>query len=99
LAVIIGFALFGSGASIGQRLVHLKPVPNARTGRFGLLLRAIATQGVALVLWSWVPSGELWAVLLLLVAVVWVLFRPRGLSLTITGCQLADARPPQVDAA
>jgi len=91
--LILLFCLTGSGASIGQRLVYLKPVPTRRHPRVWLFLRAMVTQGVGLGLWLSSHSG--WALAWILVAVVWVLFRPRGLSFIVTGCELADSRPAE----
>ena len=82
-------ALIGSGASIGQRLVYLKPVARYRAL---LLLRVLVTQGVAVALLFWVPGGALYGVLWLVVAVVFVLFRVRGFSFTLASCDLVDAR-------
>jgi len=93
LAVPVGAALIGSGASLGQRLVYLKPQPRRKPARLYLVLRVLATQGVAVALLFWVPSGALWGVLLLVVAVMWVLFRVRGLSFVVTACDLVDSRP------
>ena len=107
-ALIVVFSLVGSGASIGQRLVYLKPqlkpsyhrlflkpVTKRAHPRLVLFLRAMATQGLALALWLTSHPGL--AVLWLLVAVVWVLFLPRGLSFQLTHCDLVDARPAEPD--
>jgi len=92
-AVLVIASLVGSGASIGQRLVYLKPV-GKRPGR---VLRALVTQGVAVALLFWVPGGAFYAVLWLAAAVIFVIFRVRGLSFTLTGCDLADARSQDPD--
>ena len=98
-ALVIGFALIGSGASIGQRLVYLKPLPTRPHPRLWLLLRALMTQGVALAVWLWAPAGDWLALVWLMLAVIWVLFRTCGLSFTLAGCDLVDARPaPPVEA-
>jgi len=89
--LVLVFSLVGSGASIGQRLVYLKPQPTRSHPRFWLFLRAMATQGVCLGLWFSSHSGL--ATLWLFVAVIWVLFRPRGLSFQLAGCDLVDSRP------
>jgi len=91
-AVVVGFALFGSGASLGQRMVYLKPVPTRGHARVWLLVRALVVQGVGLALVLWTSSLGLVGFAWLVLAVVWVVFRPRGLSFTIAGCQIADAR-------
>lgn len=93
-ALILVCALFGSGASLGQRLVYLKPVATRRPQRLWLVVRALVVQGAALALVSWGSGlfgliGLMWLAL----AVVWVLFAPRGLSCTLAGCQMVDARP------
>ena len=92
-AVVVGFALFGSGASLGQRMVYLKPVPTRSHARVWLLVRALVVQGLGLALVLWTSSLGLLGAAWLCLAVVWVAFRPRGLSFTITGCEIADARP------
>jgi len=89
-ALVVVCSLIGSGASIGQRLVYLKPLPTRSHPRFWLFLRAMVTQGVALGLWFSSQTGL--AVLWLFVALIWVLFRPRGLSFQVTGCDLVDSR-------
>jgi len=91
LAVVVIASLNGSGASVGQRLVYLKPAC-ARRGRGFLVLRALITQGVAVALLFWVPGGGFYGVLWLMVALIFVIFRVRGLSFTLTGCDLVDAR-------
>jgi len=91
-AVVVVFALFGSGASLGQRMVYLKPVPTRNHPRVWLLVRALVVQGVVLALVLWTSSLGLIGFAWLALAVVWVAFRPRGLSFTITGCEIADAR-------
>jgi len=91
--MIVVCACVGSGASLGQRLVDLKPVARRHPARFWLVVRALIVQGVAVgfILWG----GGLFSVTWLLLAVVWVLFTPRGLSCTIAGCDMVDARPLQ----
>jgi len=89
--LVLVFSLVGSGASIGQRLVYLKPLPTRKHPRFWLFLRAMVTQGVCLGLWF--SSHTSLAMLWLFVALVWVLFRPRGLSFQLAGCDLVDSRP------
>ena len=92
-ALVVVCSLVGSGASIGQRLVYLKPVPTRSHPRFWLFVRAMVTQGVCLGLWFANQTGL--ATLWLFVAVIWVLFRPRGLSFQLAGCDLADSRPAE----
>jgi len=91
-AVVVVFALTCSGASLGQRLVYLKPIPTRSHPRVWLLLRALVVQGVTLALVLWTSSLGLLGAAWLALAIIWVAFRPRGLSFTITGCQIADAR-------
>jgi len=91
-ALVLLFALVGSGASLGQRMVYLKPVPLRRRPRAWLLVRAMAVQGVALALMLWTSSLGLFGVAWLGLAVVWVVFSPRGLSYALAGCQIVDAR-------
>jgi len=91
-AVVVGFALTGSGASLGQRMVYLKPVPTRRHPRAWLLVRALVVQGVVLALVLWASSLGLFGAAWLVLALIWVLFSPRGLSFTIAGCKIADAR-------
>jgi len=92
LVLVLLPALIGSGASMGQRLVYLKPVPGRPNPRLWLVVRALVVAGVALVLLFWGAHWLAWA--WLITAVVWVLPRPRGLSLTVAGCQLVDTRVP-----
>ena len=92
-ALVLVFSLVGSGASIGQRLVYLKPQPTRSHPRLWLFLRAMVTQGVCLGLYFSSQTGP--AMLWLFISVVWVLFRPRGLSFAVTGCELVDSRPSQ----
>jgi len=92
VGLVILFSLIGDGASPGQHLVYLKPQPRLRPARLWRLLRALSVQAVALVLLFWVPAAAGYALLWLLVDVIWVLFRPAGLSFTLTRCDLVDAR-------
>jgi hypothetical protein len=104
-ALIFLPALFGSGASLGQRTVYLRPVP--RNGsRARLVLRAFIVQGLfmATMMLPDAPSGwPEWANLLINavytvgwlvvpVSLVWVLFDPTGFSCRLSGCQLEDSR-------
>ncbi|MCL2491091.1 MAG: VanZ family protein [Propionibacteriaceae bacterium] len=91
-AVVVVFALVGSGASLGQRLVYLQPVSTRPRPRFWLLVRALVVQGVALALVLGTSSLSLFGVAWLGLAVIWVAFQPRGLSFALTGCQIVDAR-------
>jgi glycopeptide antibiotics resistance protein len=95
-------ALLGSGASLGQRTVYLKPVAK-NDSRIRLVLRALVVQGLS-VLVLLLPNSESEPARLILgfvatvgffavpVSLVWVLFDPIGLSCRITGCQMVDSR-------
>jgi len=89
--LVLVFSLTGSGASIGQRLVYLKPQPTRSHPRLWLFLRAMVTQGIGLGLLFSSNTGL--ATGWILLALIWVLFSPRGLSFQLTGCDLADSRP------
>jgi len=91
-AVVVVFALVGSGASLGQRLVYLKPVPARKHARIWLLVRALVVQGVVLALVLGTSSLGLFGVAWLGLAVIWVVFQRRGLSYALAGCQIVDAR-------
>lgn len=97
LLLLVVFALRGSGASLGQRLVYLEPVPSRPRARLWLVARALVVQGVALavVFWAAPLTGVAWA--WLAVAVVWTLFRPDGLSCALTGCKMVDVRASGTD--
>ncbi|MDR2895278.1 MAG: VanZ family protein [Propionibacteriaceae bacterium] len=98
LLVVIVPALFGDGASIGQRIVYLRPRPRRRPPRLWLVWRAMSVEGLALISVIWLPNGWLWAGLWLLTACIWVLVTPRGLSFTLAQCDLVDARGEQLEA-
>lgn len=93
MAIVVGPALLGSGASLGQRTVYLTPAPRANA-RWRLLLRALTVQGA-------IPTGVFLGFPTALLAPLWaaaavgsVLIDPRGLSCALTGCTLRDARAP-----
>lgn len=89
MVVVLWPALVGSGASLGQRTVRLRPQPAPR-GQ--LVLRALAVQG-AMQTAMLLPNG-LWGIgfLLPLAAVVAVFADPRGLSYLLTGLDIIDER-------
>jgi glycopeptide antibiotics resistance protein len=95
LVLVLVFSLVGSGASVGQRLVYLKPAPRRSGRRFWLLVRAVSVQGLLLALLFWIPHGGWFALVWFLTAVIWGLVSPRGLSFTLAGCEIVDSRPPQ----
>ncbi|RLP10101.1 VanZ family protein [Propionibacterium australiense] len=86
LAAIVVPALVGSGASLGQRTVYLRPAPASR-GR--LVARAMVVGGAQCLTSTPLPvMASLWAI----VAVLSVWFDTRGISGLITGCRIVDAR-------
>src|SRR5699024_2671555 len=106
LIVFTAPALFGSGASLGQRLVWLRPVTagGALPGHGRLLARAWATGGLWLALLAASGAPELsapvatrldqTAALVGLASVLAVVGRThRGLSGMVTGLHVVDARP------
>ncbi|WP_448852079.1 VanZ family protein [Corynebacterium sp. 335C] len=94
LALIVGAAAIGAGGSVGQRAVHLRPVPGrpGALGRAALVLRALAGQGVAVALVAlglpWALAGLAWAA----VCAASVLGRVEGLTGVVAGCRMRDAR-------
>ncbi|MDR0435493.1 MAG: VanZ family protein [Propionibacteriaceae bacterium] len=95
---ILLLALTGSGASLGQRIVYLKPVPLGGA-RWRLVLRAGCVQGLGLGLLLFPGGTGNWSFALIGLAIISVVFTPRGLSCLISGCVMADARgdmtPPE----
>ncbi|WP_296137103.1 VanZ family protein [uncultured Tessaracoccus sp.] len=96
MVVVLWPALAGSGASLGQRSVRLRPEPASR-GR--LVLRALSVQGVlltgTLVPWAVPRVGPFLpgvGLLLPTAAVVAALVDPRGLSFLLTGLAIVDER-------
>lgn len=89
--LIVFPVLFGTGASLGQRTVYLRPVAR-RGARWRLLLRAVAVQGTACWLPLVAPVGGLFSLLWLFAALVVTLVDVRGLSGIISGCTMIDAR-------
>ncbi|WP_276696465.1 VanZ family protein [Propionibacterium acidifaciens] len=86
LGVIVVPALVGSGASLGQRTVYLRPAPAARPR---LVARAMAVGGLQCLLTVPLPAlACLWAT----AAVVAALVDVRGMSGLLTGCRFVDAR-------
>lgn len=96
VAVTVALAVLptlrGSRASLGQRIVYLRPVPVRRDRPFPLvtpgLLRGVAVVGIFA---GPFPVAAL-AVLWLVADVLWVLRDPRGLSGVVSGHDVADAR-------
>lgn len=88
-------ALVSTGASLGQRTVYLRPAePDA--SRWKCLLRAASVQGaVPTMLYLGFPWALL-APLLALVALLWALPDPRGLSYRLTGLRIVDSREPSL---
>lgn len=89
--LIIPFALFGTGASLGQRTVYLRPVARD-AARWRLLLRALTVQGTVCWLPLVNPVGAMFSLLWLFAALVVALIDVRGLSGVISGCIVVDAR-------
>lgn len=90
LTVIIP-ALTGNGASLGQRTVHLVPIPKGGSW-LRRLARALLVQGAVLTgLYLGFPTAFL-TPLLILAAIGSVLIHPKGLSCALSGCDLQDAR-------
>lgn len=100
-ALVMVPALGGTGASLGQRTVYLRPAA-ASLGRLRSLLRALLGQGVVVALLA-VAAGVFASPLRACVALaaagawlalefVWVVCDPRGLSYRLSGCRLVDSR-------
>lgn len=92
-AVIVALlpALVGTGASWGQRSVYLRP-DGPRTSRLRCLLRAASVQvAVPTMLYLRFPWFLL-APLLALLAFLWAVPDPRGLSYRVAGLGITDAR-------
>lgn len=85
--VIIAVPAFvGSGASLGQRTVYLRPAP---ASRLRLVARAMVVGGAMCLVSNLLPvMTSLWTIAA--VASVW--FDTRGISGLITGCRIIDAR-------
>lgn len=87
-------AAAGNGASVGQRTVHLRPVPprGGAVGRAALLLRALAGMGVITTLIAagtpWAFLGAAWA----LVCGISATMRVEGVTGVVSGCRMRDAR-------
>jgi glycopeptide antibiotics resistance protein len=101
LLLVLVPAFVGSGASLGQRTVHLKPVAPGGS-RTRLVLRAVLVQGALVTLSGLSNIVERLSdvvspvvVLLVFVSMLWVVFTPRGFSFLLTGCRIEDSR--QVD--
>ena len=97
LLVGLAPAVIGTGASLGQRTVYLRPTAgHAAPVRF--LFRAACVQGVVPTL---LFAGFPWALLgpvLAAIAVISVAVDSRGLSCRLAGLDIADVREPGVDA-
>lgn len=89
-------SLVGSGGSLGQRVVHLRPQP--LPGRGGWLrpatLRGLALVGVCSLHPLWTLAGIGW----LVVDTAWVVRDPRGLSGVLTGYDVVDSRRARAEA-
>lgn len=84
-------AVLTGGASLGQRTVYLTPRPR-NAARWRLIVRALVVQGSAAVL---LFNGFPWALLIPVwggIALLSACINARGLSCTITGCGIGDAR-------
>lgn len=86
-------ALLTNGGSLGQRTVYLAPDPR-NMARWRLIARALVIQGTSAGLlfngFPWVLLVPFWGVVALLSVCIGV----RGLSCTLTGCDIRDARAP-----
>lgn len=84
-------ALVGTGASLGQRTVYLRP-DGPCTSRLRYLLRAASVQGAVPTMlylgFPWFLLAPLWVLL----ALLWAMLDSRGLSHRIAGLGIADAR-------
>lgn len=101
-AVLLGVvpSLVGGGSSLGQRIVHLRPVPvPGRRSGLRLLhpatLRGLAIVGICSLDLVWTLAGLAW----LAADVLWVIRDPRGLSCVVTGHDLVDTRATAVNRA
>lgn len=86
-------AMITDGGSLGQRSVYLAPVPR-NAARPRLIARSLITQGSSAMLLSggfpWVLLIPIWGS----VALLSICISARGLSYTVTGCDIRDARTP-----
>ena len=89
LLVAIPPALSPSGASLGQRIVFLRPVARHR---WQLLARALAVQGAGAIAMSAPTAVAIPLMMWVVAAVCSVIWTPRGLSCVISGCTMTDAR-------
>lgn len=79
-------AFVGSGASLGQRTVYLRPAPASRRR---LVARAMVVGGAQCLASALLPAEtRLWV----MAAAVSVWFDTRGISGLVTGCRIIDAR-------
>lgn len=95
LVGVLAPALFGTGASLGQRIVHLAPSAS-RQARWQLVARALVVQGV-LVLGGLRADLGLATTVWALADAVCVAFRVQGLSGLLTGCTMRDSREVAAD--
>ncbi|MDN6566506.1 MAG: hypothetical protein L0K65_05570, partial [Actinomyces sp.] len=91
LVVALLPALVGTGASLGQRTVYLRP-RGPRRSRPRCLLRATAVQAaVPTLMYTGFPQAVL-GPLLAVIAIAWAVPDPRGLSYRVAGLGIGDAR-------
>lgn len=95
LMVALPAALSGSGASLGQRTVYLRPAP---APRWRLILRAFIVQGVLMIttLRIAASAGGLLSLLGMMmwgpIAILSVIRTTDGLSGKLSGCRIIDSR-------
>ncbi|MGO0575560.1 VanZ family protein [Ornithinimicrobium panacihumi] len=91
LTVAVLPSLVGAGGSLGQRIVHLRPVPVR--GRGTGLLRPATLRGLALAALCTLDLGLMLVGMVWIAAeVLWGLRDPRGLSGLLTGHDVVDPR-------
>lgn len=95
LLLVIVPGVVGSGASLGQRTVYLRP----EGPRWRRIMRMLVVQGAVVIIGQVSLIAAAVMALWLVVNVFSVLVTRRGLSCVISGCQLVDARASSVPAA
>ncbi len=89
LLSVVWPALTPHGASLGQRIVFLRPVAPRR---WRLLARALVVQGVGVASLAMPIIIAIPTLIWVLAAVASIFWTKRGLSCVLTGCHFVDAR-------
>lgn len=91
LLIVLGPALVGTGASLGQRTVYLRPTALDKF-RCHCAIRAVSVQCTVLTLiYAGFPTALL-GILFASISAIWIIFDSRGLSYRIAGLGIGDAR-------